>query len=205
MHRAARPAPARRLPLAGFGVVGRRTLVLTAAVLLVVTPAGCSTRGEPSPSDASVSTTRPASPPPSNAADATSAPTPEPDTSLPPADEHSAVGELPEGFPADLLPVPAGAEILVATYAPEGEAGPQLPYSVSLNVRTSAATEEVLALYRSALTSAGFIESPGTPAPSLTAETTFSRSAGEELVVVGVLDRDGVRTVTVGGRVRSPA
>lgn len=166
---------------------------------LALTLAGCSAGGpdvdDPGgPTAAATSEAEPSAPTPPTA-----------DATLPPPDEHSAVGALPEGFPSDLLPVPAGAEILVATYAPEAQAGAQLPYTVSLNVRTSSSVEEVLALYRSSLVAAGFAETTGIPAASLTVETTFSRSAGEELLVVGVLDRDGVRTVTVGGRVRSPA
>jgi hypothetical protein len=124
---------------------------------------------------------------------------------VPVPDEHSAVGALPDGFPGDLLPVPAGAEILVATYAPEGDAGTGQPYAVSLNVRTSQSVDDVIALYRSSLTAAGFAESTGAPGASVTAQSTFSRSDGQEIVVVGVLDRDGVRTVTAGGRIRGAA
>ena len=116
-------------------------------------------------------------------------------------DEHSEVGELVEGFPIDLLPVPADAAILVTSAVPVGEADVQ---EVSLNLRTTATAAELLSLYREALTSAGFTEvTPQQVSTDLAVETTFTRSGGDELVSIGVLDDDGARTVTIGGRVRT--
>ena len=55
---------------------------------------------------------------------------------------------------------------------------------------------------RAPLLTAGFTESaPPAPEAGLAAQTTFSRSGGSELLVVGVLDRDGQRTLTLGGTV----
>lgn len=116
-------------------------------------------------------------------------------------DEHSEVGELVEGFPIDLLPVPADAVILVTSAVPVGEADVQ---EVSLNLTTAVTAPELLALYREALTAAGFTEvTPQQVSTDLAVETTFTRSGGDELVSIGVLDDDGARTVTIGGRVRT--
>lgn len=114
-------------------------------------------------------------------------------------DEHSEVGDVVEGFPVELLPLPPEAVILVTSAVPVGEAGVQ---EVSLNVRTPATAAEVMDLYRAALLGAGFAEVP-VASTSLAAESTFTRSGGDELVSIGVLDADGVRTVTIGGRVRT--
>jgi len=114
-------------------------------------------------------------------------------------DEHSEVGDLVEGFPIDLLPVPSDAAILVTSAVPVGEEGVQ---EVSLNLRTGATADEVIELYRTALVGAGFVEVPVSPT-GLAAESTFTRSGGNELVSIGVLDQDGLRTVTIGGRVHT--
>jgi hypothetical protein len=171
-----------------------RAAVAVAGAVLAALLAACSPTADPDPDPA----------PPSDAA-TSSAPTPEPVPSeaVPTPDAHTAVGELADGFPADLLPVPPEAEILVSTWAPQGEPGAGQPYDVSLNVRSDLPVADVAALYRASLTGAGFAETVGTPTAGLAAESTYSRSSGAELVTVGVLDRDGVRTVTVGGTVRA--
>ena len=180
-------------------VPARRRAAVTGALLLL-TLAGCSPGpDDPSPEPAARDT---------SAATATPAPTPSaapsPEPLLDEPDEGSTVGVLAEGFPTDLLPLPADAEILVSAYAPEGDPGAGAPYTVSLNVRTPLPVADVAALYRASLTAAGFTESVGAPAAgTLAAQSTYSRSGGDELLVVGVLDRDGVRTVTIGGRVRA--
>lgn len=118
-------------------------------------------------------------------------------------DEHSGVGELVEGFPEDLLPLPPDAVVLVTSAVPVGDGDVQ---EVSLNVRTSAGAAEILELYRTALVGAGFTEvPPATTQTTLAAESVFTRSGGDELVSVGVLDVDGARTLTVGGRIRTEA
>jgi hypothetical protein len=116
-------------------------------------------------------------------------------------DEHSVVGDLVEGFPIDLLPVPGDAVILVTAAVPVGDAAVQ---EVSLNLRTSATADELLTLYRDTLTAAGFTEVTAETADTdLVAEVTFVRSGGDEVVSIGILDVDGARTVTIGGRVRT--
>jgi hypothetical protein len=133
----------------------------------------------------------------------TSSPTPT-ETLLPGSDSpNSAVGQVVDGFPTALLPVPAGAEVLVSSAVPVD--GTDLT-QVSLNLRTEQATAELLAAISAPLVAAGF--QAGTPSvaePGLAAQATFSRDNGNELLVAGILDRDGERTLTLGGRVRTAA
>lgn len=127
-------------------------------------------------------------------------PTPEPLVTAEP-DEYSQVGDLVEGFPIELLPVPGDSVILVTSAVPVGDAAVQ---EVSLNLRTASTAPELLELYRTTLTEAGFSEVGGEEAESdLAAQVTFVRSGGDEVVSIGVLDVDGARTVTIGGRVRT--
>ena len=117
-------------------------------------------------------------------------------------DEQSEVGDLVQGFPADLLPVPGDAVILVTSAIPVGDADVQ---EVSLNLRTSMTPQDLLAMYRTALVDAGFTEAepPTNPQTDLAVESVFTRSGGDELVSIGVLDADGARTVTIGGRIHT--
>lgn len=129
---------------------------------------------------------------------------PEPSvTPVPDDDRESAVGGLVAGFPDDLIPVPEDAVILVTSAVPVGESDVR---EVSLNVRTSLSTAALSRLYRESLTASGFTEvEPAEQASSLAAQLTFVRSAGDEIVSVGVLDVDGGRTLSIGGRVREAA
>lgn len=130
--------------------------------------------------------------------DATTATEPAPMVTAEP-DQYSEVGDLVKDFPIDLLPVPQDAVILVTSAVPVGDADVQ---EVSLNLRTSATAEELLQLYRTALTAAGFSEVTSETSDSdLAVDVTFVRSGGDELVSIGVLDVDGARTVTIGGRI----
>lgn len=137
---------------------------------------------------------------PEDEATETTAPSPEPLVTAEP-DEYSQVGDLVEGFPIELLPVPGDAVILVTSAAPVGDAAVQ---EVSLNLRTAATAAELLELYRGALTAAGFAEVTAETADSdLAAQVTFVRSDGDEVISIGILDVDGARTLTIGGRVRT--
>lgn len=118
-------------------------------------------------------------------------------------DEHSEVGDVVRGFPEDLLPLPDDAVILVTSAVPVGDADVQ---EISLNVRTAMTPEELLDLYRGTLLEAGFTEVTGSaPQGDLALEVTFTRSGGDELVSLGILDDDEARTVSIGGRVRTEA
>lgn len=175
-----------------------RAVALALALPLLV--AGCSTgadRAEPLTEAATAAPATAASKAPSTRAERTAE---EPLVTATP-DEHSQVGDLVDGFPADLLPVPADAAILVTSAAPVGDADVQ---EISLNLRTSSSTTELLTLYRDALVAAGFTEvAADPPLTGLSAEVTFTRSGGDELISIGVLDVEGGRTVTIGGRVRT--
>ncbi|TQL03941.1 hypothetical protein FBY24_3051 [Cellulomonas sp. SLBN-39] len=147
--------------------------------------------------------TGPSAPDPS-AATATSpvtapAASPEPTESLitDAVGEHTAVGELVEGFPTGLVPVPDGAEVLVSS-AEQLEDG---RWRISLNLRTDQDVAGLVAAVRDPLVAAGFTEQADTPEDGLAARSTFARGDAGELLVVGVLDRDGVRTLTLGGTV----
>ena len=141
--------------------------------------------------------------PSSTATSSTTAQQPAPTESLltESPDTHSSVGSLTQGFPVDLVPVPDGAEVLVSSAAPAGTTG---LWDVSLNLRTAQDTAGLVDVYRQHLLVAGFVETaPEHAEPGLAAQATFSRSDGAEILVLGVLDRDGVRTMTLGGRVRT--
>ena len=97
------------------------------------------------------------------------------------------------------VPVPAGAEILVSSAKPAADGTVQ----ISLNVRSEQDAAGLLEAVRAPLLAAGFTESPPSqPDPSLAAQASFARSDGAEFVLIGVLDRDGVRTMTLGGTVK---
>jgi len=172
------------------------------AALVLASVAGCAgaTSGSAPSASASLEAALAAEP---SAASTSSAPapksaSPEPLVTTTP-DEHSEVGQLAPGFPIDLLPVPDDAVILVTSAESIGNADVQ---EVSLNLHTSMPTDAVLDLYRTALTGAGFTE-VDTAGAGLTAEASFTRSGGDELVSIGVLDDGLTRTVTIGGRVRA--
>lgn len=115
------------------------------------------------------------------------------------AGSGTSVGALVKGFPTQLVPVPDGATVLVSSAQPIDGGLTQ----ISLNLRSAQDAAGLLAAVRGPLLAAGFQEAPpAQPDPGLAAQSSFSRSDGTELVLVGVLDRDGVRTLTLGGRVR---
>lgn len=138
------------------------------------------------------STSAPASLP----ATATTSASPAPTDDLLSADNGtSQVGELVANFPTDLLPVPDGATILVSS-AEQFEA---TEWEISLNVRSSKTTDELLDQIRQPLIAAGFTEqAPGHTAVGLAAQTSFTRAEGE-VITVGILDGGSTRTATAGG------
>lgn len=130
--------------------------------------------------------------------DATSTPSPTEPLLTEKAGSGTSVGALAPGFPSQLVPVPEGATVLVSSAQPLDGGLTQ----ISLNLRSSQDAAGLLAAVRAPLLAAGFSEAPpGQADPGLAAQSSFSRSNGTELVIVGVLDRDGMRTLTLGGRV----
>ena len=128
-------------------------------------------------------------------------PAPSPGESLLPSPTAtgSAVGDLAAGFPADLVTPPEGSEILVSSATTDAATGLT---TISLNLRSPVATADLVQAVRDQLVAAGFTETV-VDAPGLAATSTFTRGTdGAELLTLGVLDRDGVRTLTLGGSVR---
>ncbi|MDM7853589.1 hypothetical protein [Cellulomonas alba] len=145
------------------------------------------------------STSAPAVVAPTDTATALVGPSPSPGETLlePSEDSHSKVGGIVDGFPTDLVPVPAGATVLVSSAAPVE--GTEL-LQIGLNLRSTDDAKKLLAEVRAPLVAAGFTEGAPQSEPGLAAQASFSRHAGE-ILTAGVLDRDGVRTLTLGGTV----
>ncbi|WP_239078567.1 hypothetical protein [Cellulomonas marina] len=150
---------------------------------------------------AGCSTSAPARLDPPAGATALLTPTAAPTGVLPSTDPSAGtVGALAEGFPADLVPVPEGAEVLVSSAQPVE--GTDLT-SISLNLRSPADVAALVAALRDPLLAAGFTETSTAPPAGLAAQSTFARSEGGELLVLGVVDDGDTRTATLGGTVRA--
>lgn len=118
-----------------------------------------------------------------------------------PTASDSTVGDLATGFPTDLVSPPDGSEILVSSAMPDEATGRT---TISLNLHSPLDTATLVQSVRDQLAAAGFAETVVDPGASgLAASSTFVRGAsGDELLTLGVLDRDGLRTLTLGGSVR---
>ena len=163
----------------------RRRALGTAATLCLAVLAGCSPDPATGPPDVTAAVAPSASPTPGEEARLSDE-----------LDDTTAVGTVVDGFPTDLLPVPADAEVLVSSAQPLDDGR----LRVSLNLRSGADAATLLESFRAPLLAAGFTEAaPPEPEPGLAAQATFARADGTELVVVGILDRDGMRTMTLGG------
>ena len=167
--------------------------VVLAVALLGTTLAGCQAgpddvQGAAGPRDT------PASP----AEEAAGAP----GTPLPDYDADSAVGDLVEGFPAELVTVPAGAQVLASSARPSGDG---TLVDVTLNLRSDEPVDALTAYYTEALGAAGFAVSPSSVPSALTSLTTFVRTPAPESptesLAVGVFDDETERLVTISGQV----
>lgn len=181
--RSARTARNRAARLAGTAT----TAVLTVTAVLVT--ASCSAGDAPAPTASSTPAT------------AEVAPTPGESLLPSPTATGSEVGGLAPDFPSGLVAPPEGSEILVSSAEPDASTGLTL---ISLNLRSPLATADLVQAVRDQLLAAGFAETVLDPgATGLAASSTFVRGdGGAELLSLGVLDRDGVRTLTLGGTVR---
>lgn len=166
-----------------------------AAVLLVLVALGSAGCTDGAGDDAAATTGSP------NAT--ATAPAPAPTESLlpSPTSTGSAVGDLAPGFPADLVSPPEGSDILVSSAETDAATGIT---TISLNLRSPLATDQLVQAVRDQLVAAGFTETVVDPGSTgLAASSTFVRGDGAaELLTLGVLDRDGLRTLTLGGTVR---
>lgn len=113
--------------------------------------------------------------------------------------DGSAVGELAEGFPSSLLPVPDGAEVLVSTADPAPEAGLVV---VSLNLRSTRETADLLAAVESPLLAAGFTRADAPADETALAARSALSGPGDQWVIIGILDTGDGRTLTLSGQVR---
>lgn len=164
-------------------IIGVAGLVATAGLL-----AGC---------DDSTSTQASTHPVPgsSGASSSTLLPTPQDSP-----DDTVAVGAIAAGFPTDLLPVPDGAQILLTTNAPRSNTLRE----VSLSAKIPAAqmsTDQLLEIYRTSLTAAGFAEQPTQAASGVAASVAFVRGADGEIVTVTILTDGDQQNITAGGTV----
>ena len=107
-----------------------------------------------------------------------------------------------EGFPAALVPVAPGAEVLASSARPSQDGA---LVDVTLNLRSTDTVEALTAYYTDTLGVAGFAVSPSTVPSALTSLTTFVRTtapeAPTESVAVGVFDDETERLVTISGQV----
>jgi len=125
-------------------------------------------------------------------------------TPLPEYDAASAVGDLAAGFPADLVPVAPGAQVLASSARPADDDGLVV---VTLNLRSDGTVDELTAYYEETLSGAGFEVSPSSVPSALTSLTTFVRAdddAPAESVAVGIFDDETERLVTISGQVATP-
>ncbi|WP_402464792.1 hypothetical protein [Isoptericola aurantiacus] len=135
----------------------------------------------------------------------TSSPADDAPSVLPSFDPSSAVAQYATGFPVDLLRAPDGATVLASSATPAQ--GPLVDFS--LNLATTASTQEVVDDYATRLDGKGFAESESVDVSGLDAQTAFSRTRpGKnphvETVIIGVLDDGDRRLVSLSGTVRAP-
>ncbi len=126
-------------------------------------------------------------------------------TDLPTFDASTAVGELADGFPQDLIPLPPEAELIASSAEPADAL-----VRISLNASSMHTTEEVMAEVGAPLAAAGFTPENPDATSGLTALTAWSRRTDRpegpliETVLVGVLDDGARRLVSVSGAVQAP-
>lgn len=179
------PRPPRRRPHPASRAV--------AVAVLVAAVTGCTTTAAPGPGATGTSGAR-------GPADAEHAAAP--GTPLPEFDADSTVGDLAPGFPATVVPVAPGAQVL-ASSARLSDDGARV--DVTLNLRSQEPVDALTAYYAQTLGAAGFTVSPATVPSALTSLTTFVRATAPdgpaESVAVGVLDDETQRLVTISGQV----
>jgi hypothetical protein len=109
---------------------------------------------------------------------------------------QAATGSLVPGFPARLLPLPAGARVTASAVQQHDAES-----DVSVSATTPMSAKKVLEFYATALGRAGFSRTDGSMLPAGAVGLAFSRDGGRELIVVAVVDRGAVTSFSVGGTV----
>ncbi len=175
----------------------RPLVVLPVAVLLAAGTAGCSGTPTPLQPAATGQPTAPVTEQPTETP--TEQTTEQPDARATgggsgDGTSRTARGELVDGFPTDVVPVPEGATITLSSLVRDGDV-----LAVSVAGETTASAEEVIGAARRRLREQGFDEAEA-PQPDGGAAATFVRSDGAENISVTVLPEDGVSRFTVGGQ-----
>lgn len=113
-------------------------------------------------------------------------------------DVTSAVGEVVDGFPDDVVPVLPGATITLCAVSRTDDG-----LQIGLSGTTSRTMAQVMAYYRAQLETAGFASDAASPvvAGDDQLTVTLGRSEGAEIVVVTVVDEGEVRSFSVGGTI----
>lgn len=179
----------------------RAVPALVLAALLVVALTACGPAGsDDAPDTAPTERGRLADPDETHGPD--DAPLAVPGTPLPEYDVASAVGDLAQGFPAELVPVAPGSQVLASSARPSDDG---TLTAITLNLRSEDSVDALTAYYAETLGAAGFTVSPSAVPSALTSLTTFVRApaadAPAESVAVGIFDDEVERLVTISGQV----
>lgn len=112
----------------------------------------------------------------------------------------SAVGHLVGNFPVSVIPVPPGATVTgsAASAEPAG-------LMVSLTGTSPAPVAALLRFYRGTLTAAGFTASTGAVLPKGAQGAVYSRSGGDEMLLLAIVDRGPLRSFSIGGTLSAAA
>lgn len=171
---------------------GPRGYVVAASVIsAVIVLSGCSGGTVSTPSGTPLSSNA------SSSASATSATTSAAPSAASPAQAtaETAVKELVAGFPATLIPLMPGAQVQGSTLQRS------TPLSAaSLTATITATPAAVLAYYSQVFQGQGFTAQPGDTVDGVPLKT-FVRAAGQEIVIVSVVQTGDSATVTVGATV----
>jgi hypothetical protein len=177
----------------------RRAAPALALAALVATASGCTASGDAGPGAGGPDPRAPSATADASGTTAGAAPA---GTPLPEFDADSAVGDLAPGFPAALVPVAPGAQVLASSARPTDDGA---RVEITLNLRSEEPVETLTTYYAETLGASGFTVSPATVPSALTALTTFVRAPGPDVpaesVAVGVLDDETQRLVTISGQV----
>ncbi|HLS03722.1 MAG TPA: hypothetical protein VK030_03075 [Actinomycetales bacterium] len=159
----------------------RTTAALIAIALCSLT--ACATQAE-APSDV-----------PDAVQNEVSPPAPDEKIAAAPSDSPVIIGALPPDFPKDVFPLTPTDEVLLSALTP---AGPN-QQTLSLNVRTTAQVDEILATYQESLTAAGFQAADPTEVEGLAVQQDFEKD--DEKLTLGILDEKTSRIISIGGTI----
>jgi hypothetical protein len=180
----------------------RAVPALVLAALLVVGLAACGPAGSGDEPDAEATGRGQPADDPAEADPSGDAPAAAPGTPLPEYDVASAVGDLVQGFPAELVPVAPGSQVLASSARSSDDGSLTV---ITLNLRSEDTVDALTAYYAETLGAAGFTVSPSGVPSALTSLTTFVRApaadAPAESVAVGIFDDEAERLVTISGQV----